>query len=275
MGFILWSFKMSKIIYDLPNSEYHASPAISKSGLDKIALSPAHFKADQEQEIKSDSDILIFGSAFHDYILLPEIFQIKYAVLEKDFSGTTKKGKEILSKLRSANKVILKYEWMNTIEGMAKAISEHSKASILLQGGKPEVSIFWIDPDTGLECRCRPDYIHSTGIIVDLKSTLNASPKAFAKAVANYRYHVQDAFYSEGYRQATGFYPKGFVFVAVEKNPPYAVACYELDQEAKAHGRFLYEENLNTLLKAKTTNIWTAYSSDIETLNLPPWAYKI
>lgn len=85
---------MSKIIYDLPNSEYHASPAISKSGLDKIALSPAHFKADQEQEIKSDSDILIFGSAFHDYILLPEIFQIKYAVLEKDFSGTKKKEKK-------------------------------------------------------------------------------------------------------------------------------------------------------------------------------------
>lgn len=35
---------MPKIIHGMPNADYHASPAISKSGLDKIAKSPAHYR---------------------------------------------------------------------------------------------------------------------------------------------------------------------------------------------------------------------------------------
>lgn len=267
---------MSEIIYDLPNAEYHASDAISKSGLDEIAHSPAHYKAMKEaqEDDKQDSDALIFGSAFHDYILLPNTFQQTYVVLPEDFNGRTKEGKEHLEELKEANKVILKHEWMNDIEKMAASLANHPKSSTLLNGGSPEVSIFWNDKATGIDCRCRPDYIHSKGILVDLKTTLDASPKAFARAVVNHRYHVQDAFYSEGFKQATGSYPHGFVFIAVEKKPPYGVACYELDEDAKLFGRELYENDLNTFLEAKTTDIWIAYSQEIETLSLPAWAFR-
>ena len=157
---------------------------------------------------------------------------------------------------------------------MAAAVAAHPKAAALLTGGHPEVSIFWQDADTGIDCRCRPDYINPAGIIVDLKSTADAGPAAFAKSCANFRYHVQDAFYSEGYYQAAGTWPRGFVFIAVEKTAPYAVACYTLDDVAKEKGRELYQQDLQTLQAAQAANEWPAYSDQIETLTLPAWALR-
>lgn len=97
---------------------------------------------------------------------------------------------------------------------------------------------------------------------------------AFAKSCANLRYHVQDAFYSEGYCQAAGTWPRGFVFIAVEKTAPYAVACYTLDDVAKEKGRELYQQDLQTLQAAQAANAWPAYSDQIETLTLPAWALR-
>ena len=263
---------MGQIIFDMPNAAYHASEAISKSGLDQIARSPAHYKYSPSA---NDSEALILGSAFHDFVLLPDVFKKTYVVLPEDFNSKTKAGKAELAALKKAGKVILKADWMHSIDGMAASIKRHPKASKLLQNGKPEVSIFWVDSDTGLDCRCRPDFIHDSGILVDLKSTVDASPAAFSRSAAKFRYHVQDAFYSEGYKQATGSFPRGFVFVAVEKKTPFAVGCYELDDEAKALGRFLFENDLNTLLKAKTSNSWpSSYSDEIENLSLPAWAFR-
>lgn len=39
---------------------------------------------------------MVIGSVFHDYILLPEIFQTAYTVLPEDFNGRTKDGKSYL-----------------------------------------------------------------------------------------------------------------------------------------------------------------------------------
>ena len=264
---------MPQIIDGLSNADYHAHPAISKSGLDKIAKSPAHYKASRETK-HEDSDALVFGSAFHDYILLPDTFQTAYTVLPPDFNGRTKEGKAMLESIRQSGQTVLKAEWLTAIEGMAAAIAAHPKASALLQGGKAEQSIFWTDEDSGIDCRCRPDYLNPSGIIVDLKSTTDASPEEFARSVAKYRYHVQDAFYSEGYYQATGQWPRGFVFIAVEKTAPYAVACYSLNDDAKVYGRELFRSDLKTLLEAEKSQEWIAYSQEIETLSLPAWAYR-
>ena len=264
---------MSQILHDMPNADYHASPAISKSGLDKIAKSPAHYRAAKEPPAEI-TDAMVIGSAFHDYILLPEIFQTAYTVLPEDFNGRTKDGKSYLETIKASGQTILKAEWLKDIQGMAAAVAAHPKAAALLTGGHPEVSIFWQDADTGIDCRCRPDYIHSSGIIADLKSTADAGPAAFSKSCANFRYHVQDAFYSEGFYQATGAWPRGFVFIAVEKTAPYAVACYTLDDVAKEKGRELYQQDLQTLQAAQAANEWPAYSDQIETLTLPVWALR-
>lgn len=255
------------IIENMPNAEYHSSSAISKSGLDLIEKSPAHyFYADKEK-----TKAMVIGSAFHDLVLLPDIFEKNYAVKPDGLSFATKEGKAW--KAENEGKEILSQEEFDAINAMKESVLAHHSASKLLAQGKPETSIFWRD-ESGVECRCRPDFIHSSGVIVDLKTTTDASPRGFAKSVAEFRYHVQDAYYSNGYKHAFGELPKGFVFIAVEKKPPYAVGVYTLDDAAKIEGEIRFKENIETYKQALEQGVWNAFSPKIETLSLPNWAYK-
>src|SRR5690606_40760303 len=48
-----------------------------------------------------------------------------------------------------------------------------------LSSGRAEVSAFWNDQETGLLCRCRPDWVHPVGddavILLDLRSEEHTS----------------------------------------------------------------------------------------------------
>ena len=110
------------------------------------------------------------------------------------------------------------------------------------------------------------------GVIVDLKTTRDASPDGFAKSVAQYRYHVQAAFYSDGYKAAFGEAPRGFVFIAVETEPPYLVAVYVASETMTSRGRIEYQTDLDTFRECLATDTWPGYSSSPLTLDLPKWA---
>ena len=114
------------IISNMSNADYHSHAAVSKTQLDQIAKSPAHFKHARESETES-TPAMIFGSAFHDYILLPEVFAESYAVLPDDFNGRTKDGKAQLAEIAESGKTILKAEWVEQIKGMATAIQAHQR----------------------------------------------------------------------------------------------------------------------------------------------------
>lgn len=105
-----------------------------------------------------------------------------------------------------------------------------------------------------------------TNCIVDLKTTLDASPAGFAKSVAKFRYHVQRAHYSEGFDIGN------FVFVAVEKTPPYLVAVYVLDEQAEIKGQELRDRDIQLYMDCLENDFWPGYSEDIEELSLPNWS---
>ena len=267
------NFALNTILRGISNADYHAHEAISKSGLDKIAISPAHYQAYLQGKGKRTA-VLEFGSALHDYILLPQNFQNDYIVLPEAFNSRTKDGKAQLEAWQEDGKIIIKNEDFEKIQAMAQSVQNHPAASELLKVGESEVSIFWQDENTSELCRCRPDFLNEQyNVIVDLKTTQDASPKGFAKSMANYRYHVQAAFYMQGVYQATGIYPERFIFVAIEKEPPYAVGVYDLNNAAIELGRELYQRDLLTFHQAKQSHQWQAYNQGIETLSLPAWAF--
>ena len=264
----------SGLIQGVPNNQYHAGPGVSKSQLDHIAKSPAHYLASLTTQRK-ETPAMRIGSIFHGMILEPETTHIAVApVCDK----RTKEGKAIFAEFEANNarSCIVTAEEGEMLNGMVTSVRAHPAANALLSGpGIAEGSAYWVDEQSGELCRCRPDfYRQDLGIIVDLKSTRDASHKEFAKAIGNYGYHRQSAMYADGVEAATGDYIKGFVFVACESTAPYAVAVYQLDMQGVEAGRIEYQRLLQDLADCKASGKFPAYSDRVETISLPAWAAK-
>lgn len=177
---------------------------------------------------------------------------------------------------KNQGRIILTDEQFQQLKAMRDAVMDHPMARALMTGkpGVAEHSVYWHDPVTGELCRCRPDWWRSDDVIVDVKTTDDASPEGFAKSIANWRYDVQDPYYRDGIKIATGREIKAFVFLAVEKKFPHAVGCYVLDQESIDIGRAQYRADLDLYAKCVKTSTWPGYSDRIETITLPAWHAK-
>ena len=131
--------------------------------------------------------------------------------------------------------------------------------------GLCEQSYQWQDSQTGEICKSRPDFHTDDGkLIVDLKTTSDASELGFQKSVHNFRYHVQAGFYLRSIKEA-----EQFVFIAVESKPPYLVAVYNASPEMIAAGNRVADKNLSTLAQCRKSGKWIGYSEEIKTLDLP------
>lgn len=174
----------------------------------------------------------------------------------------------------NAGRQVLTQEVWDQLHAMRDAVLEHPVAGALMKGGSglAEQSVYWHDPETGELCRCRPDWWRTDlDVLVDVKTTNDASPEGFSKSLVNFRYHVQAPFYLDGVERATGQRPRAFLFLAVEKKPPYAVAVYQLDPESMSLGAREYREDLQTYANCKRTGVWPGYGDRIQLLGVPQW----
>jgi hypothetical protein len=253
-----------EIICNMPAAIYHGTKALSKSGLDQFRKSPAHFRAWQDGTTKNESSpALEFGTAVHMAILEPELFAKSYAVFTGD--RRTKDGKAAYEAIIASGMNPLNQEQWDNITGAAAAVHAHPAAAPLLNGIQTEVSCF--DSWNGVKVKARIDGL-AEDYIIDVKTTQDASLSAFAKSCAQFRYHVQAAWY----QRITGI--NRFVFIAVEKEAPYGVACYELDQLAIDVGHSIIDEQLKTFIECQELNSWPCYPSTTQTLSLPTWAMR-
>lgn len=263
------------IYLNISHDDYHAHPAVSKSGLDRLEQSPAHFRAYLDGEDK-DTDAKRIGRLCHMAILEPARFQVE-AVTAPDINRRTNSGRtewEEWQKLHVGCEIIKDQDEADMLRRIQESVLSHKTAGALLSyQGWAEVSAFWTDQDTRIACRCRPDKVLGGGVIIDLKSARDASPRGFAKAVADHRYHVQQAFYLDGFTAAGG-HADTFIFVAFEKEPPFAVCCHQLQPEDVDAGRMAYRRNLETLARCRAENHWPSYADDIVQITLPAWAKK-
>jgi exodeoxyribonuclease VIII len=215
------------------------------------------------------------GRALHCAVLEPERFARDYAPLIA-VDRRTKAGKaqwEAYAR-ENAGKVLLAPEEHKKTLAMAESVHAHPAAAAILTGGHREITAYWEDPETGLPCQCRPDYLSDDmTLVADLKTCTSAAPGAFSKAVNQYRYHAQDSWYRDGLR-ILGCPIEYFIFICVENTPPHAVACYVLEPAAVDLGRELYRRDLKTYAHCKQENRWPGYSENIEQLRLPNWAYQ-
>ncbi|EIC6177503.1 exodeoxyribonuclease VIII, partial [Salmonella enterica] len=204
------------IYYDIPNEAYHAGPGVSKSQLDDIADTPAIYLWRKNAPVDTEkTKSLDTGTAFHCRVLEPEEFSKRF-IIAPEFNRRTSAGKEeektFLEECARTGRTVLTAEEGRKIELMYQSVMALPLGQWLVEsGGYAESSVYWEDPETGILCRCRPDkIIPEFHWIMDVKTT--ADIQRFRTAYYDYRYHVQDAFYSDGYRAQFGEIPT-FVFL--------------------------------------------------------------
>jgi hypothetical protein len=116
---------------------------------------------------------------------------------------------------------------------MAASVRANAMAARLLSDPDliTEASFFCTDPAFELELKCRPDgFIPSKGIVFDVKTCQDASPRGFARAVRQFGYDVQAAFYLDVLAMCEQAAEK-FIFICVEKDAPHCVGIHELTPE--------------------------------------------
>jgi hypothetical protein len=259
----------------LISDEYHSHPAVGSTSLKRILRSPAHYRYEQLNP-SEPTPAMQFGTICHTAILEPQIF-FRDKVIMPTFSGAGARTAKEHFLLENHGKIIVTPDQMDTISGMLDAISKHESARQLLSGGVAEESYFDVDPETGILRKVRPDYMRKDlgNLIIDVKTTTDASPQAFAKCVANLMYHLSAALYLDVVSSVIDQTLERFVIVAIEKDPPFGVAVYMLDERAIEAGRFLYQKALRTLKECRDSKQYPAYPDHVMNISIPSWAWPV
>lgn len=281
----------AQILFDVPAEEYQQRElGVASSGVlvRLLKKTPAHVKAWVERADEA-TEAKAFGQAYHCRILEPERFASLYvapprkaprrpSVRQVEAKKPSKATIAAIEFWRAwdaehAGQIILAPKDRDKIEVMAEALAENPVAYNALTGGHSEVTLRWVDEETGVPCKARLDHLkRPIALGADLKAVEDASPDAFKRAVANYGYHVQEAHYCEGAR-VCGVPLDNYLLVAQEKDYPYLAAVHQLDAETELRGYELRTRAMHILRDCRESGIWPGYAG-ITPLSLPAWALK-
>ncbi len=277
------------IVLDLDEAIYHAHPALSSTGARQLLEAPARFEHARSTP-RADRKAFDIGTLVHSKVLGvgaqvsvypdgrgdevfvdPESGDELTNVLATNGAASTAAAKRFEAQCRANGLVPLKRADADVVNAMAEAVLSHPTASVLLeQDGHPEASVFGTDPVTGVECRARFDFLGRVG--VDLKTMHGlATPVKFAKTVADHGYHVQNAHYEDTLGFA-GDEVEAFAFVVVEKEPPFLVAVFVLDEDYREIGAARAKRARELFAVSHDSGIWPGYPPQIQIARPPQWA---
>jgi exodeoxyribonuclease VIII len=259
----------------VPERDYRRWDAVSQSTLWTFRRSAAHARH-AFLHPPEPTAAMELGRAIHTVLLEPGSLERDYIVRPPGIDRRTKEGKAEWSRfLAEANgRTILEdRDAYETLRGVRDSVDDHPTARALLSSpGFTEVSLRW--DDDGCPCKSRADRITTYDgweVVVDVKSTPDASPRGMARSLEAYGAHVQAAFYLDGADAAIESLPRRFFLLAVETVAPYAIAVYEPDSVWLDYGRALYRSYLAQWRKCQETGVWPGYSSAVEVLEAPVW----
>lgn len=262
---------------EMTNDEYHAGPGVSKSHLDVIAgSSPLHYwhkYLNPDRERSTPTPDMQLGTCIHAAILEPDLLG-STCVANPGIERRSNAGKAEYAAFcaEHAGKIILDDEGYQAVLQVRDAVQRHPIARGLLTGGKPEQTFFALDPEHGELAKCRFDWLRDCGdFALDVKSTKDASPEGFGKSVASFRYDLQPPWYFDVLDILYGEVPKSWVFLAVEKVPPYAIGIYFITPEQMAVARETARRDFARIVQHKRLDHWPDYGSEILPLELPKW----
>lgn len=250
-------------------TEYVQIDAINFSKLKAGRSSALHLRH-ALAKAREDTARMALGRAAHTSVFEPDRFPVEYAV----FPGARRAGKEWEEFAAACQgKTILKADEYVTCLSIRDAVRGHPVAGPALSPpGEAEKVLTWEDPDTGLACKARLDW-YRPGLLCDLKTTSQITPREFAATAHRMGYFGQMAYYHEGLKR-NGLDAPNPTIVAVEVAPPHDVAVYHLTDDALEAGEVEWRELLRMLSAGRFSGRWPGrYEDRALELSLPAWAY--
>lgn len=278
---------------DIPAEDYHQRElgVVSAGVLRKLTeQTPAHYRFWVSEGDEGDTPAKVFGRAYHDRVLLPELFAKRYVGEPSDapqrptdaMRNAKNPNESSIERVafwndwdaRNAGKIVMPAKGFALIETMHAALMSDPEIAELFGEGDSEVTLLWNDEATGLCCKARADrWIKHARKMVDLKTTEDASKRGFGRSVVKYGYDITHAHYSEGAR-ACGEPIEQYLIVAQEKKPPYLAAVYQLDAAGESRGYELRKRGMETMAACLATNDWPGYPRGVQPLPLPDLAIE-
>lgn len=150
--------------------------------------------------------------------------------------------------------------------------------SQILDGANYQKSFYWIDEETGLKMKSRPDLpLVNHGVLIDIKTTLNGSPQKWSKTLADLHYPMQGCVQIAGV-EATGLMKvEKYFWLVLEKNAPFNATLYEFDMGDVAVIMDELRFQLRKLKKAYDNDVWPGYGEQADnkygilTAKIPNW----
>lgn len=290
------------IYTDLGINEYHGNDThISSTNFKKARRSLKEFHWYQTHKETEQKSFFDFGNAFELALLDHDSFDSDVAILQSEYwisealnekptltvPKNSAKYKELKGKflIENEGKYLIEdkgKESFETIEMMLESCYKDQVIRQLIENIEYQTSIFWTDETTGLKLKTRPDISKlNKNVIVDVKTTEDGSPEAFAKSIGNYDYPFQACMQIDGCQQSNYMISVDkFFWLVVEKNPPYNATIYEFDRSDIVYFMDEYNYIKENIRKAQLENNYTGYSQRADnkfgvlTANIPLW-YKM
>jgi hypothetical protein len=266
------------LYHGISNDDYHGGPGVSSSQLKAVGESMADYLWPRRKE----STAMALGTAAHMAILEPDEFEIRVIVSPK-VDKRTKVGKaeyaEFIERygpgIESGEIIELTPDVLSQALQIRDAVYGHPIAAQLFTDGQPEVSAYWEDEETGILCKCRPDWLRDDGMEVSLKTARRADRDGFMRDAHSYGYHTSTAFYRDGLDiLGVDHQPTVHVVVETEDPRPERVAVYVMDDHFVDIGRDKYRSALRKIAArdSQPESFWAGFPLEIQTLEAPRWA---
>jgi len=253
---------------------YNDNAAISKSGLDKIDISPLDYwwkYLRPEREPYTPDKQTLFDNALRCAVFEPKKFASKYVKIPNLNKSTTIGKSEFASLTRAAEQnaqLLLTSSEYDSIIAMQAAILKHITARELCTNGRVGIPDRFEEKNTGAPIKFKPHFICSHGMVVNLTSTKDASLSNFQKEAGNFRHDKKAVIQMEG----TGC--DGMAFISVEAEAPYKIGIRYLDDRSILLGRETVVRNCETYLNCLDSGLWPGFDTKIVPASLPTWYFK-
>jgi hypothetical protein len=251
---------------DMSDRDYFAHPALSHSDTKLILDSPARYRHLKDNPDRPYRPEFEWGHVVHELALGKGA---GIDVIDAD-DWRTKAAKEARdAALAGGVAPILRHDYDAAVAAVAAIMAHPLAGQLLGHLDHAEVAAIWDDGDVPRKAKL--DAICGR-FGIDVKTTVNAATEAFGRSAGTFAYHSQDAWYRDALRDAFGIADPKFLFVVVEKHPPYLVNVIELDPYAVELGNKRNRRAIDLYRQCRDSGDWPGYGTGINQAQLPRWA---